>query len=110
MVLDEPPFKAGRRKALKTCPFCRVKMFLEAKHTMYAHMAHHIEQAWRQNEQTHKCQECRVPFSDKDQLIDHMLSTHSPVLMVPTSSKTFEKAFHLTTTITRREIERAAWN
>ncbi len=109
MVLDEPPFRSGRRRALKICPMCHIKVLLEARLTLYAHMVHHIERAWRPNEQIHKCQECRKAFTDKDKLINHSLNTHSPVLMVPTSSKTFEKAYHLTETITKREIERVLW-
>jgi hypothetical protein len=101
---------------------CHIKLLLEARHTLYAHMTHHMNQAWPQNEETHRCRthcgnalaprmdRCGTPFTDRDELISHMLNTHSPVLVVPTSSKTFEKAYHLTATITRREIERAAWN
>ena len=109
MALDEPPWRSGRRKALKICPMCSIKLLLEARHTMYAHMTYHAAQSWRHNEPTHRCgrRGCRKLFSDREQFIDHMLNTHSPVLMVPSSSKTYERAYHQTAEVTRREIERA---
>jgi hypothetical protein len=120
MVLDEPPFRAGRRTALKICPVCHIKMLLEARDIMYAHMRYHMQHMrhmGQHNERTHRCRGfdsngrgCRELFTDKEQLIDHMLNTHSPILMVPTSSKTYGKAYHLTETIGRRLVERAVWN
>lgn len=114
MEIDKP--RPPRRVPLKICPICRVKVLLEARQPLYTHTRLHIEDHWNQKEGIYACKlqtnhdgrECTEAMEDKDGLTDHMLKRHSPVMMVPTTSKTHARAVYETSAITQRAKDKLA--